>query len=75
MRHYVCRNGDTRRSACLALQSLQFHTARMNECWLLISEMSGMPFHGELLSATEDKEEGKLVKRLTNIYKVEKCSG
>lgn len=44
MRHPVCESRDTQRSACLAVQSLQFHTALLNECWLLIHEMSGMPF-------------------------------
>ncbi len=60
MRDSVCKSRDTQRSACLALQSLQFHTALLNECRLLIHEMSGMPFHGELQRATGDGEEGEL---------------
>lgn len=45
----ACRSRDTRRSACRARHSLPFHVALLNESWLLIREMSGMPFPRELL--------------------------
>lgn len=35
---------DIQRSACFALQSLRFRNALLNECKLLIHEMSGMLF-------------------------------
>lgn len=62
MWHSVCKSRDTQRSACLALHNLQFHSALLNECWLLIHDMSGMP---SLENSREQwRAEGMLIKRM-----------